>query len=146
MLRKNNMPFHEKSALSMLVVHVIVYGWYVQKVFLADFSGPALDVDYRGLMLAMIIFYVVLAIIAHILIFAVAPDEVDDTADERDKLIALRGHAYAGWVMTVFVFAALFHALFNGDIFWISQALLASLVFAEIASDLTKIYFYRRGI
>jgi len=146
------MSFHEKSNAVMLGIMALVAGLYVVLVA-GDLRGVPADavgeVRYVTTLAFAMGVFVVLAVVAHILIAALAArsdGEVADAADERDHLIDLRGERRGGFVLHVGVLAALGLALKGGEPFWIAHALLAGLVLAEMVKATSKLIDYRRGL
>ena len=139
------MTFHQKSALTMTAILVVVFGGYFALVLGQIASSPAREITYMGLMVPVIILLVLLAAVSHIVIAIAAPGQVG-AEDERDRLINLRGQRVAGYVLAVGTFTGLGLAMIEVDAFWIAQALLAAIVAAEITEGAAKLVMYRRGV
>jgi len=139
------MSFREKSTWVLLAVTIIVYGWYFATTLggaLGSGTPPVVDnVRLFGAVVVMVI----LSVVAHIVI-AILPPKEADAADERDRLIELRGDQRGGSVMTVALFSTLGLALAGASVFWIAHAALAGLVVSELVKAVTKLIDYRRGV
>lgn len=137
------MSFQEKSTWVMLVIMVLVYGWYFAALA-GDLGGDVSDIAYKGLMLTTVLLLVGLAAVSHILIAIVDPKGSDQN-DERDKSINRFGEYVGGFVLAVGTLIGLGLAMAEFEQFWIANALLLGLVLSEITSAVTKIVLYRRG-
>ncbi len=139
------MSFREKSTWVLLAATVIVYGWYFATTLgeaLGSATPPVVDnVRLFGAVVVM----VVLSIVAHIVIAILSPKEAD-AADERDRLIELRGDQRGGFLMTVALFSTMGLAMTDASVFWIAHAALAGLVVSEIVKAVFKLIDYRRGV
>ena len=141
------MSFHEKSNIAMLLIMLGVYGVY--------FGGAALnilsaDVPPEQALAAtnatMLVTVVVLSIVAHIAIAILKPSEADDSRDERDKLIEMRGDQRGGVVQSVLILGALLLAMLGQPVWLVANAILAGLVAGEIVKGVSKMIGYRRGV
>lgn len=143
------MSFHQKSAISMLTIMVLVFGWYFLKVYNMSLAGPVEMAAVSTLLFGMVIGIVVLSIMAHILIAIPASHGEQgaiDESDERDRLINVRGNSKSSHVLGVGVVISLGMALLEIPVFYIAHALFAALVLSEISKLLFKVIDYRRGI
>ena len=139
------MTFQQRRTLAMTAILVLLFGWYFAIVLGQLASTPAGEIGYRGLMIPAVLLLVVLAVVVHAVLAVGAPAEaVGD--DKRDRLVALRGHRNARYVLAVAAVAGLGLAMVEADAFWIAQVLLAGLVVAEITEGLTRLVSYRRAV
>lgn len=128
-----------------------IYLYYMSSMFEAgDFN----DAD-AGVILGTSVFYliglsivvnIILAIIMAVINAAVTGEEQKDLADERDKLISLRGMQ-----MSFITFSAGFLAFMLALAWGYSAILVLFLIIctmfvSSITGDLAKLYFYRRGV
>ena len=139
------MSYREKSTAVILVGYLAVYTWYFARVVEAARSGPIAEIDYQGLLIVMVGVLVAATVVAQVLIAISAPAEAEQV-DERDRMIALRGHRIAGWVVTIAALSGLGLAMIDADSFWIAHALLAGLVLAEILKAMVMLVNYRRSL
>lgn len=139
------MSFHEKSSWAMLVIIIAVYGWYFSSVF-SQLDGVELgEITYRSAMVTTVLMIIALSIAAHILISVTGPKD-GDASDERDRSINRYGEYIGGYVLGGGALTALGMAMFEQPHFWIANVILIGLVLSEIASLLTRIFLYRRGL
>ncbi|MED5549174.1 MAG: hypothetical protein VX529_07405 [Pseudomonadota bacterium] len=143
------MSFHEKSNAAMLLILLAVYGWYFATSAGAILGGlppeTALAVTNVKMILTVVV-VVVLSIAAHIAIAIAAPSEADDTADERDKLIEMRGDQRGGVVLGVFAVMAMGLAMLNFPAYMFANTILAGLVAGSVVAGLSRLIDYRRGV
>jgi len=136
------MTFQERSVLAMTGILVLVFGWYLALVISEIAKSPAREIAYQGLMVPVVILLVILAALAHAVIAIAAPAQAG-SQDERDRLIGLRGHRIARYVLATGTVAGLGLAMVQADTFWIAQVLLGTLLIAEISDGTTKLVLYR---
>ena len=79
------------------------------------------------------------------MIAILSPKEAD-AADERDRLIELRGDQRGGFLMTVALFSTMGLAMTGASVFWIAHGALAGLVVSELVKAVSKLIDYRRGV
>lgn len=144
------MNFHEKSNIAMLVIMLVVYGVYfggaVLSILSADVPPEQALAATNATMILTVVVVVVLAIVAHIAIAIVKPSEADDSRDERDKLIEMRGDQRGGVVQSVVSLGALALAMLGEPVWLVANAILAGLVAGEIVKAVSKLIDYRRGV
>lgn len=138
--------FQEKSNLAMLAILTLVFGWYfgvvVPPFFDLEVAPPAAAVG--GLLIAFTVFLVVLSVVAHIALAALAPSQAG-ASDERDRTIETRADARSGYVVGVGAVMTLGLLVFGFAPFWAANALLASLAASEIVKAVLRAIDYRRG-
>jgi hypothetical protein len=137
------MTLQQRRTLAMTAILVLLFGWYFA-VVLGQLATPASEIDYKGRLIPAVILLVVLAMVGHAMLAIGAPAKATGY-DERDRLVALRGHRIARYVLAVAAVAGLGLAMVDADAFWIAQVLLAGLVVAEITEGLTRLVAYRRA-
>jgi hypothetical protein len=140
------MSFQEKSNLAMLAILTLVFGWYfgvvIPPFFDLEVTPPPMAVG--GLFIALTVFIVVLSIIAHLLLKALAPSQTG-ASDERDRTIETRADARSAYVMACGAVMTLGLLVFGFAPFWAANALLASLAASEIVKAALRAIDYRRG-
>ena len=144
------MSFQEKSNAAMLVITAAVYGWYfvtsVGSVFGGDLPPDAALAVTNVKMLLTVVIIVAVSIVAHILIAIMAPSEANEAADERDKLIEMRGDQRGGFVLALFALLAMGLAMLGKPPVLFANAILAGLVAGELVKGVSKLIDYRRGV
>jgi hypothetical protein len=138
------MTFPEKSALAMTGILVLVFGWYFTLVLGPVAQSPAREIAWKGLMVPVVLFMIVLATVSHIALAIVFPRQANARPDERDRLIGLHSERIAGYVLAVGVWAGIGLALVGAAPFWLAQTLIAALVLAQITDGVVKVALYRR--
>lgn len=140
------MTFQEKSTALMTAIMAVVYGWYFFLV-MSQLNGNGVEgfpyQGYQGPMLVTVIALVVLAVVGHIFL-AVLPSYEGDGADERDRVINMRGEYFGGYVLASGAVFVLFLAMVEVAYFWIANTMLAALVLSEIVTGIVKLMSYRR--
>ncbi|MFY0638301.1 hypothetical protein [Maricaulis maris] len=144
------MSFHEKSNIAMLVLTGGVYAWYFASsasVLLGSAVSPeeALDMT-NAKMLVTVGAIIVASIVANVAIAVAAPSEANDKADERDKLVEMRGDQRGGFVLAIFALAAVAAAMTAQPYHLIANLVLAGLVAGELVKGVSKLIDYRRGV
>jgi hypothetical protein len=144
------MSFHEKSNIAMLAILIAVYGWYFGTAASAILGGglpPEAALAVTNLkMLLTVLAVVAISIVAHIAIAIAAPSQADDTMDERDKLIEMRGDQRGGFVLGLFALLAMGIAMLAHPAYLIANTILAGLVAGEVVKAVSKLIDYRRGV
>lgn len=144
------MSFHEKSNIAMLLIMLGVYGVYfggaVLGILTADVPPEQALAASNATMVVTVGAVIILSIIAHIAIAILKPSEADDSRDERDKLIEMRGDQRGGFVLALGAFGALVLAMFGFPVWLIANAILAGLVAGEVVKAVSKLIDYRRGV
>jgi hypothetical protein len=145
--RRSRMTFEEKSTWTVAGVTVLVYGWYFIKIFGDVANTPVNEIDYQGLLVAMVGVFIVLLVVSHIVIAAVAAtvDGGIEGSDVRDQKIDRFGEYVGGYVLGAGIFVLLVLAMTEMEYFWIANAALGIMVLAELVTSATKIILYRRG-
>ena len=144
------MSFQEKSNLAMLAILLVVYGIYFGQAMTSILGAGVPPAEAlaatNALMIVTVGAVIVLSIVAHILIAVAAPSEADDTRDERDKLVEMRGDQRGGFVQSFVIFGALVIAMLDFPAWLIANAVLAGLVAGEVVKAVSKLIDYRRGV
>ncbi len=139
------MAFEEKSALSMSVVLVVVYGTYFAIIGRLLATMPHDDVPFQPLIVVAVIPLAILAALSQTILALFSPRDAVRASDERDRLIATRSGNIGGWVLAVTVFAGIVLAMAEVSMAVVANALLAGWVIAQLAEYVTTVVLYRRG-
>ena len=75
-----------------------------------------------------------------------APSEAEEAADERDRLVEMRGDQRGGFVLALFALAAMASAMTAQPYYLIANLVLAGLVASELVKGVSKLIGYRRGV
>lgn len=139
------MTFQEKSQWLTLLALLFTFGGYftaaLQMLRVAP-AAPNILPHQAGLFIGATVMLVVILIAGHIAI--VIFDRRTD-ADERDRLIELKGERYGSFVLACGVFLSLYTAVVTEGNAIMAHVLLASWVLASVVENLTQIVMYRRS-
>ena len=138
------MSLKARTTVVMLVVLLIVYGWYLIQILMAASTAPVVEIPYQWLLLVTVGILVVLSVVDMTVLAILARREADQE-DDRDNLIEMRSDQVGGYVLAVAAFAAIGVAMVEGSSFWIAQLLLAGLVLSELVKSVVMLGAYRRG-
>jgi hypothetical protein len=139
------MTFNEKSQWIMLVGLLIAFGIFFQSsyaVFLAVPEAKDIIAPQAFLFMAATAMLVVILVVGHIVIFMF---NQDDSTDERDQLIELKGERYGSWVLASGVFFTLCTAVYTEGNAIMAHVLLGFWVLAQMVENLSQIIMYRRS-
>jgi hypothetical protein len=151
---KETMSYQEKQSVLSLVNTILIFGFYSLYVYNRFVSGsPEVlnDFSFWGkAFLILIPFAIVIHVVMQIL-FAifnkiVANEEAPDKMDEMDKLIELKSIRISHWIFITGFFSAMGSMAFGMNPSMMFIQLIAAGFIAGIVSDITKIYFYRKGV
>jgi len=141
-----NMSFKEKSVWTSLIITIIVFGYYFTRVFNIlnqTTDGPTnLILLFIGAVIVMIIF----EIVSHVILAVIYKKEVNESSDELEKLIELKGVKISYWILFFGIFQAIVNLLMNKPPLMVANILLLFFVFAQIVGESIKLYYYRKGI
>ena len=147
------MSYEEKNITISLVNSLLILGFYVVNM-VQIYQQEVLDsVAIFTLWASVIILAIVTSIISSILTYIVleiirtiaTQEEEQHFADERDKLIALKGTRNAYFIFSIGALLAMGSLIFNKNPMVMFSALTFCFFFADILGDISKIYLYRRG-
>ncbi len=149
------MSYKEKNVTVSLVTFTLILGFYLKQITQMWRNGGLTDDVFglwAGVVVMGIIATIILTILAHVgfAIFEVirTGDEdpkIDDSEDERDKLIDLRGTQVAYLVSSIgTLLAMLSFALGRSPYVMFSLLILSGLV-AQVSGDIFRLVLYRRG-
>ena len=140
------MGFQEKMAWAMMLILIVTGISYYGVVFqaagaLGQFPPPMLP-----LMIGYVVFLVVAAIMAAVIISATKPSEANASLDEREQLVQFKGEAWSGRAMGFLIICALIDFGVNGDGNRLFHLVFAIMIVSQIAEYGLQILFYRRGV
>jgi hypothetical protein len=148
------MDIKEKRILISLISSVLIMFFYALYVYNKQISGnPDILNDFRFWGKSFLIFIPV-AIVAQIIIqigFAIyisatSREEIDPIEDERDKLIELKAIKISHYLFIIGFMLAM-GSLALGMQPWIMFVVLISSGFiASVVNEITRLYFYRKGV
>ena len=148
------MSFQEKQSILSLFNGIIILGIYsiyvYQKYLLAT---PEIINDFKfwgKIFIILIPIVIVVQIVMHILFYIgntiVTRESPPEKQDEMDKLIELKSMRLSHWIFILGFFLAMGSQAL-GMANWVMFVCLIGFGFAAgLASDMAKIYFYRKGV
>ncbi len=150
------MSFQEKNISVTLVSFTLILGFYLTRLFQMIQSGDINSTDVFRLWGVVIVLAIIVTIVAMILTHIVSaiveviktgeeePD-IENMADERDKLIELKGTKVTYSVSSSGVFLSMLtFALGQPPLVMFTLLIFFGLV-AQIIGDISRLYLYRRG-
>jgi len=149
------MSFQQKNITVSLVNFSLILGFYLIRVFQMIQGGSFNSTNVFRLWGIVIVFATVVTIFATILTHIVSsiiqaiktkeePD-IEDIADERDKLIDLRGTKITYFVSSIGVFLSMLTFALGQPPLVMFTLLIFFGVVAQIIGDISRLYLYRRG-
>ena len=149
------MSYQEKNITVSLVNFTLILGVYLFRVFQMIRGGSLNSTNvFRlwGIVIVLAILVTILAtILTHIgsgIIQAIRTKEepdIEDIADERDKLIDLRGTKITYFVSSIGVFLSMLTFALGQPPLVMFTLLIFFGVVAQIIGDISRLYLYRRG-
>jgi hypothetical protein len=150
------MTFEEKTTWVTVVVGFLVPLAYFAAVLPQLGDSPAADIAYQRTLVVAVAVSIVLTIVGTIAMAIASaigaeirePGSADDIGrtDERDTLISRRGDVVGYYVASTGAVIALIVTMLEYDHFWIANTLYLAFVVAGLASGITKLWAYRRGL
>lgn len=139
------MPFHQKSAITMASILIVVYGVYFASMGRWLTVTPAEDIPYQPFLVIATIPLAILAAVSHIVLALFNPREAN-AFDERDRQVTLRGEQVGGYVLATGVFFGIVLAMVEAPYFFVANTLLLAWVLAQVSEYLVSAVLYQRGI
>lgn len=140
------MPFHEKSAWIMSLALLVCGAFYYQTVASMSAALGHLAPPILPTLVAYTIALIVIAVIGHILIAILSPDDANDAIDERDKKVINRAGHLSGYVLGAGVFVGLGLYLFTYDGNLMFYVVFGSLMLSQLAEYAVQIAMYRTSV
>ena len=137
-----DMSFQEKSTWSQLVGLVLVFGYYFYRVLGTSLS----EVETVILFIVAVVALVALQIVFHIVIALSNIREANQGEDERDKMIELKATRVSAFVLGAGALLSASLWIFGVTPLTMANAILLSLVIAEVVQGVLQVVYYRRGV
>jgi len=139
------MSFREKSTwISFVLLLAISIPFFYQ--FVRIESGSSSSARSFHLFLALVIVFIVGEIVLHAIIAMQSPRDARAPKDERDRLIDLKATRVAFLVLMTGALLVIVMVHFPVDRLEILQALLLSVVVAELTMLGARLVYYRRAV
>ena len=147
------MGHHEKQSIVSIIGSVLVIGFYslyVYRNYIQADMGLLNDFQFWG---KSFLYLIPVAIVVQIVIqilFAIAnriitQEDISDITDERDKLIELKSIRISHWIFTAGFMLAMGSLAMGMKPYVMFLTLISSGFVASLASEVSKIIWYRRG-
>jgi len=153
------MTYQERRSLSNIVMNIIITGVYFIIVYNKYNAGDFDTENMAKLWSLLILIFIPISVGARIIlliifrIFAEVFDEVRgtkeidrDITDERDKLIELKAGLNGLIIFAIGFIIALITQVMDYDISALFISLLVGGFLSELVSNISEIYYYRRGV
>lgn len=150
------MTYQEKNITASLVTFTLILGYYLISLLQMTQGGSLTSGSvFRlwGIVIVLgIIVTIATTILAHIISAIIQAiksggeePEIDDTEDERDKLIDLKGTKVAYIIFSSGGFLSMLTFTFGQPPLILFTLLIFSGIVAQIIGDISRLYLYRRG-
>ncbi len=143
------MGFQERSKWASGIVALGAFVVYVVLILQKADGGQLTEVAYQSTLIWVVAVSVVATVVSLIVVAiatAIRDREAVGDGDERDKTIERHGE-YRGWTVAApLLIGPLALAMLDADHFWVANSIYAALVIQNVASTVTKIVAYRRGL
>lgn len=136
------MTFQQRSAATIVGALLVIFGAYFA-VLIGGVDRRADDFAYKPLLVLAVIAFTALMAFSHTFLALLTPHEAN-TLDERDRTISQRADQVGGIVLASAVLLVISLSVVEAAHVYIANALLLGLVAAQIASETTKLWLYRR--
>jgi len=140
------MPFREKSAWIMSAALSAGGLVYFRPVVSAWSESGELISPGLPLLLTYAGFLVAIAVVGHIVAVALAPNDADAPADERERQIFDRAGHYASYVFAAGIVISLGLYIFSNSGDLLFYTVFTSLLAGQIVEYLFQILFYRTSV
>ena len=150
------MSYQEKNTSVSLVTFTLILGYYLISLFQLVQEGEFNDTNVFRLWVITIVLAIIATIVMTILTHIASATiqaiktggeepEIEDIADERDKLIDLRGTKVTYLVSSIGVFLSMLTFVFGQPPLVMFSLLILFGIVAQIIGDISRLYLYRRG-
>jgi hypothetical protein len=149
------MSYEEKNITVSLVSHLMIVVYYLFSVFQMFQEGGLVSARLFGLWVIVIVATIsaniVGSILTHILLSIVhaiktkMEEEERFIADERDKLIGLKGMKTSYITFSIGVLLSMLTFVFGQPPLLMFSLIIFFSIAAQIIGDISQIYLYRRG-
>ena len=138
-----NKSFQEKSIWISLVAISLIFGYYFLRVFKIAAEDEINVAESIVLLISVIVMVIIVEVVSHIILALRTRPEAQD---ERDRLIELKATRNAYFVLAFGIFLPIACIVISVRPFIVAHVIMFIFVLSEIASFLTQLFYYRRGI
>ncbi|MGF1586095.1 MAG: hypothetical protein ACFCUM_12270 [Bacteroidales bacterium] len=151
---EEKMSIQEKQVILSLfntILVLVIYSIWLYNRHLSVTPEVINDFSFWGrifvvLVPVMIGVQIVMHILFHIVNAIISREHVPDKEDERDKLIELKSIRLSHWIFIAGFFLAMGSQALSMQPWVMFVLLISSGFIAGMASDIAKIFYYRRGV
>lgn len=148
-----SMSYNERNSVVSFISNLLIFGVYVVKIVEMYQSGEVHSAAVFSLWATIIVLGIIVTIAATIIstiLFNIVSiirtnREEPALADERDKLIELKGTRNAYYVLSIGILASMFTLVMNMSPLLMFNALIFAVLISVLTGDLSRLYLYRRG-
>lgn len=140
------MAFREKLAWVMSAALLFGGIFYLRAILSVWSESGELASPGIPLILAYTAFIVITAIVGHIVVVAIAPEDADAPVDERERLIFNRAGHYSSYVIAAGILFSLGLYVFSNSGDLLFHTVFASLLVGHVLEYLLQILFYRTSV
>jgi uncharacterized membrane protein len=150
------MSYQEKNITVSLMSTILILGFYLLKMFQMYQTDSLNSTEVFSLWVTIIVVTIIVNIVALILthiVFSVmhaiktkTDKEEPSIEDERDKLIGLKGTRVSYIVLSIGVLLSMLTMVFNKPALVMFSLLIFFSLLAEIVGDISRLFYYRRGV
>ena len=137
-----NLSFQEKSTWISLFSLLIAYSYYFYRVF----ATPVSESETFTLFILAVVVIVIIQIVLHIVVAIFNARDAQQGSDERDKLFELRATRIASVVLASGALLSASLWLTDATPLNMANAILLSLVVAQLVQCLVQLFYYRRDV
>ena len=152
---EENMSYQEKNITVSLISYVLIIGYYLFNLLHmylgAGLSSAVVFSLWITVILATIIVNIFASILTNIALTIVQAIKTRTNvneryiADERDKLIELKGTKLSYIIFSIGVFLSMLTFAFGQPPLVMFSLIIFFTLLAELIGDISQLYFYRRG-
>ena len=139
------MSFEEKGTWLYGAVSIALAGFYFATIASQASTTPVTEIEYQGLLIAVVVAAIVVTIFGMIGIGITSPSDAGK-ADIRDTEIERFGWYVGGTVTAVAMLVPLGLAMVEAHQFWIANAIYLGFIVGSLVTTATKLIAYRRGL
>ncbi len=135
-----NLSFQEKSTWISLFSLLIPYSYYFYRVF----ATPVSEAEMVTLFILAVVVIVIIQIVLHVAVAIANTRDALHGGDERDELFELKAARIASVVLATGVLLSASLWLTDATPLNMANAILLSLVAAQLVQCLVQLFYYRR--
>ena len=139
------MSFREKTRWGALIIDLLIWAWYFNRVAETLPEGPANEMDFFWLAVGATVATIIIHVGVQILFAIQSPKEAAADLDERERAIEQRAGSAAYTLLAVGIVNVLVGSFFGWSKFMTVNGVLAVFVLAELFRYIYEIAAYRRA-